>query len=184
MAPLDHAGLQDLFGEPINLEELYSEAIEHWENCPQTNLVDKTMQYYTKLYLQDDILVKADRASMMHSLEARAPFLDIEVVDFVRRIPSAYKYRRGTTKYILKKALHEVLPREILYRSKKGFGVPVARWFRNGELDLNEAPLASLNPRLVKQRVAAHRSGRSDESAFLWSFYVLKRWAETNRVSL
>jgi asparagine synthase (glutamine-hydrolysing) len=128
--------------------------------------------------------VKADRASMMHSLEARAPFLDIDLVDFVRRIPSAYKYRRGTTKYILKKALEAVLPREILYRSKKGFGVPVARWFRKGELDLAEAPLGSLNPRLVKRRAEAHRSGRADESAFLWSLYVLKRWAETNRVSL
>ena len=184
MAPLDHAGLQDLFGEPIDLEEVYSEAIEQWENCPQTDLVDKTMQFYTKLYLQDDILVKADRASMMHSLEARAPFLDIELVDFVRRIPSAYKFCKGTTKYILKKALEAVLPREILYRAKKGFGVPVAHWFRKGELDLAEAPLASLNPRLVKRRAEAHRSGRTDESAFLWSFYVLKKWAETNQVSL
>jgi asparagine synthase (glutamine-hydrolysing) len=184
MAPLDHAGLQDLFGEPIDLEEVYSEAIEQWENCPQTDLVDKTMQFYTKLYLQDDILVKADRASMMHSLEARAPFLDIELVDFVRRIPSAYKFCKGTTKYILKKALEAVLPREILYRAKKGFGVPVAHWFRKGELDLAEAPFASLNPRLVKRRAEAHRSGQTDESAFLWSFYVLKKWAETNRVSL
>jgi asparagine synthase (glutamine-hydrolysing) len=184
MAPLDHAGLQDLFGEPIDLEELYAEAIEQWENCPQTDLVDKTMQFYTKLYLQDDILVKADRASMMHSLEARAPFLDIELVDFVRRIPSSYKFRKGTTKYILKKSLEAVLPREILYRPKKGFGVPVAHWFRRGELDLAEAPLGSLNPQLVKRRVEAHRSGRADESAFLWSIYVLKKWAETNRVCL
>ncbi len=184
MAPLDHTGLQDLFGEPIDLEEVYSEAIGQWDNCPQTDLVDKTMQFYTKLYLQDDILVKADRASMMHSLEVRAPFLDIELVDFVRRIPSAYKFCRGTTKHILKKALEAVLPREILYRAKKGFGVPVAHWFRKGELDLAEAPFASLNPRLVKRRAEEHRSGRADESAFLWSFYVLKKWAETNRVSL
>jgi asparagine synthase (glutamine-hydrolysing) len=183
MAPLDYAGLQDLFCEPIDLEELYAEAIEQWENCPQTDLVDKTLQFYTKLYLQDDILVKADRASMMHSLEARAPFLDIELVNFVRRIPSAYKYRRGTTKYILKKALHTVLPREILYRSKKGFGVPVARWFRKVELDIAESALGCLNPRLIKQRAGAHRASRADESAFLWSLYVLKRWAESNGVS-
>jgi asparagine synthase (glutamine-hydrolysing) len=184
MAPLDHAGLQHLFGEPIDIEELYAEAIAQWENCPQTNLVDKTMQFFSKLYLQDGILVKADRASMMHSLEARAPFLDIELVDFVRRIPSAYKFYKGTTKYILKKALESVLPREILYRPKKGFGVPVAHWFRKGELDLADASFASLNPGLVKQRLEAHRSGRADESAFLWSFYVLQEWAKTNRVSL
>jgi asparagine synthase (glutamine-hydrolysing) len=184
MAPLDHAGLQDLFDEPIDLEELYAEAIAQWENCPQTDLVDKTMQFFSKLYLQDGILVKADRASMMHSLEARAPFLDIELVDFVRRIPSAYKFCKGTTKYILKKALEPVLPREILYRPKKGFGVPVAHWFRKGELDLAEAPFASLNSGLVKRRLETHRSGRADESAFLWSFYVLQEWAKTNGVSI
>ncbi len=184
MAPLDHAGLQDLFNEPIGLEELYAEAIEQWENCPQTDLVDKTMQFYSKLYLQDDILVKVDRASMMHSLEARAPFLDIGLVDFVRRIPSLYKYRSGTTKYILKKALEPVLPREILYRAKKGFGVPVARWFREGDLNLSETPFVSLNSHLIQRRLEAHRSGRADESAFLWSVYVLEKWAETNGVSL
>ncbi len=93
MAPLDLAELEQLFSEPIEMEDLYSEAIEQWEACSQKDSVDKTLQFYTKLYLQDDILTKADRASMMHSLEVRAPFLDIEVVDFVRRIPSNYKLR-------------------------------------------------------------------------------------------
>jgi len=60
----------------------------------------------------------------------------------------------------------------------------VAQWVREGELDLAEAPIGSLNPRLVKRRAEAHRAGRANESAFLWSLYVLKRWAETNRVSL
>jgi asparagine synthase (glutamine-hydrolysing) len=184
MAPLDPASLQELLAEPIDLEELYAEAIEHWESCPQTDLADKTLQFYTKLYLQDDILVKVDRASMMHSLEVRAPFLDIELVDFVRRIPSAYKFRNGTTKYILKKALEEVLPHEILYRRKKGFGVPVGKWFTTGELSLEHSRISSLDEKVLTQKVVAHRAGRSDESAFLWSVYVLNKWADAKQVTL
>ena len=178
MAPLDHTSMEELFSEPIDLEDLYSEAIEQWENCRQTDLVDKTLQFYTKLYLQDDILVKVDRASMMHSLEVRAPFLDIELVDFVRQIPSAYKFRHGTTKYILKKALGNVLPREILYRAKKGFGVPVATWFRNGQLSAQLRPLPMLNDSLMRKKLQVHQSRKSDESAFLWGVHVLNRWTE------
>jgi asparagine synthase (glutamine-hydrolysing) len=112
--------LEELFSEKIDIDDLYSEAIEHWENCPQENLVDKTLQFYTKLYLQDDILVKVDRASMMHSLEVRAPFLDIDLVNFVRKIPSAFKLRHGQTKYILKKALEGVLPMRFCIVRRKG----------------------------------------------------------------
>ncbi|HZR01991.1 MAG TPA: asparagine synthase (glutamine-hydrolyzing), partial [Burkholderiales bacterium] len=138
MSPLDPQELPQLFGEPVDLEDLYSEAIEQWDACRDLGLVDKALQFYTKLYLQDDILVKVDRASMMHSLEVRAPYLDIELVDFVRRLPHQYKYRNGTTKYLLKKALEPILPRDILYRSKRGFGVPIGAWFRDGAFDWRE----------------------------------------------
>jgi asparagine synthase (glutamine-hydrolysing) len=181
MAPLDLAALRELFSEPLDVEELYSEAIEQWEACPQTDLIDKTLQFYTKLYLQDDILTKVDRASMMHSLEVRAPFLDIELVNFVRRIPAAYKFRNGTTKYILKKALEDLLPREILYRSKKGFGTPVGEWFRKGTLGVEATALPSLQPQVVTRKLAAHRAGKSDAAAFLWGFYVLSKWTMANR---
>src|SRR6185437_16420512 len=128
-----------LFSKPVDIEDLYSEAIEQWEACPQTDLVDKTIQFYTKLYLQDDILVKVDRASMMHSLEVRAPFLDVELVNFVRKLPASVKLRGSQTKWILKRALEPVLPKDILYRSKKGFGVPIGQWFRSGSLGMPEA---------------------------------------------
>jgi len=182
MAPLDLPALEELFSEPLDIEELYSEAIEQWELCPQKDLIDKTLQFYTKLYLQDDILVKVDRASMMHGLEVRAPFLDIDLVNFVRRIPSAYKLRNGTTKYILKKALEGVLPHEILNRTKKGFGVPVGAWFTNGQLDVEHSRPSLLNPQVIAQKLAAHRVRKFDESAFLWSFYVLNKWATANQV--
>lgn len=173
MGPLDSREIEDLFCEPIDMEELYSEAIEQWDACSQANLVDKTLQYYTKLYLQDDILVKVDRASMMHGLEVRAPFLDIELVDFVRRIPNEYKFRNGTTKYLLKKALEPVLPNNILFRAKKGFGSPIGAWFKDGTLPVGEARSPMLSPAFVRQRVASHKTGKSDERAFLWNLHLL-----------
>jgi asparagine synthase (glutamine-hydrolysing) len=183
MAPLDLPELAELFSEPLDMEEIYSEAIEQWDACPQKGLVDKTLQFYTKLYLQDDILTKADRASMMHSLEVRAPFLDIELVDFVRRIPSNYKLRKGTTKYILKKALAGILPNDILHRPKKGFGTPVGPWFQSGALYCDVTQCSMLNTQFVREKMAAHRTGRSDERGFLWSFYVLSKWARAGRVA-
>ena len=184
MAPLDPVELSQLFDEPVRLEDVYSEAIEAWEKCPQDDLVDKTIQFYARIYLQDDILSKVDRASMLHSLEVRAPFLDIELVDFVRRIPSAWKIRRGTTKYILKQALRGVLPESILHRSKKGFGTPVGSWFEQGALQVDPNTFRSFNHDFIARKTEEHRRGKSDERAFLWNAYVLAKWGDAFSVDL
>ena len=176
-ASLDAAELSELFDEPADLEDIFSEAIAAWEGCAQPDAVDRTLQFFTKLYLQDDILVKVDRATMMHGLEARAPFLDIDLVNFARRIPSAWKYRHGQTKYLLKKALEPVLPADVLYRKKQGFGVPIGAWFKNGQLSVGDAPLPSLNNAFVNERLAEHRAGRTDQRAFLWNAWMLGQWA-------
>jgi asparagine synthase (glutamine-hydrolysing) len=177
LGPLDPRDLEALFREPTDIEEVYAEAIEQWDACKQENLIDKTLQFYTKLYLQDDILVKADRASMMNSLEVRAPFLDIELVDFVRKIPHAYKYRNGQTKYILKKALEPVLPGEILYRAKKGFGVPIGRWFQEGNLSLDgKGTFPHLHAPYIAGMAEEHRACRMDHRAFLWNVWLLNSW--------
>jgi len=183
MGPLAPEDLEDLFQEPTDLDDLYSEAIEQWEQCRQPNLVDRTLQFYTKLYLQDDILVKVDRASMMHSLEVRAPYLDIELVDFVRRIPHQYKFRGGETKYILKKALEPVLPRDILYRSKKGFGIPIGSWLKRDILRFDEGSHPFLNSRFVAERIADHKENRSDERAMLWNVWLLNHFQTAIRAS-
>jgi asparagine synthase (glutamine-hydrolysing) len=178
LGPLEPTELDELFGEPTDIEEVYEEAIQSWERCPQTDLVEKTLQFYVNLYLQDDILVKADRASMMNSLEVRSPYLDIDLVNFVRRIPGAYKFRQGQTKYLLKKCLEPVLPRDIIYRAKKGFGVPIGQWLRDGYL--NFGPFSGnemLNPRFIGTRLAEHRQGRSDQRAFLWNAWLLSAWS-------
>jgi asparagine synthase (glutamine-hydrolysing) len=88
----------------------------------------------TKTYLAEDILTKVDRASMLNSLETRAPLLDHELVELAARIPSAMKIKKNETKYMLKKAMSGILPDEILYRKKMGFGVPLVHWFKK---DLN-----------------------------------------------
>jgi asparagine synthase (glutamine-hydrolysing) len=172
MGPLDPQELSELFDAPIDVEDVYSEAIEQWDACRQPDLVDKVLQFYTKLYLQDDILVKVDRASMMHSLEARAPYLDIEVVDFVRRIPHRYKFRKGETKYLLKRALESVLPHSVIYRAKKGFGVPIGRWLAEGMLPIDPGAIPGLDRRFVQARLDAHLQGRRDERAFLWNVWL------------
>jgi asparagine synthase (glutamine-hydrolysing) len=172
MGTLDPKELGELFAAPIDIEDVYSEAIEQWDACRQPNLVDKVLQFYTKLYLQDDILVKVDRASMMHSLEARAPYLDIEVVDFVRRIPHQYKFRKGQTKYLLKRALESVLPHAVIYRAKKGFGVPIGRWLADGMLPIDPAAIPGLDRGFVQARLDAHLQGRRDERAFLWNVWL------------
>jgi len=176
LGPLSPEELNALFDEPIDIEDIYSEAIDYWEACNQDNLVDQTLQFYTKLYLQDDILVKADRASMMNSLEVRSPFLDIGLVDFVRRIPWQWKYRNGQTKYILKKALEPVLPEKILYRSKKGFGAPIGTWFKDGllEIDLNKK-VHGMSHQIVKQMMNSHKQNKIDHRAFLWNYWLLTK---------
>src|SRR4029077_3674063 len=88
MGPLDPGEIGDLFGCKVDPEELYAEAIAAWNHPSAKNDVDRTIQFYVRLYLQDDILVKTDGASMMHQLEADCAFLDLNLVDFVRRIPS------------------------------------------------------------------------------------------------
>ena len=175
LAPPDIAGL---FGEPVDIEALYSEAIALWDQCSSGNAIDQTLQFYTRFYLQEDILVKVDRASMMNSLEVRAPFLDIELVDFVRRIPAQYKYRKGQTKYILKKALEPILPGKILYRSKKGFGIPVGQWLKEPCFKLSPSSPAtdSLSPSFIRKAYQDHLQNRSDNRAFLWNYWLLEQW--------
>lgn len=167
MGPLNLHELDEFFGDHNTPEEIYSEAIAAWERPGATaHPVDRALHFYTSLYLQDDILAKTDLTTMHHSLEVRSPFLDIEVVDFARRLPHTVKLRGRTTKWILKKALQSLLPHDIIYRKKKGFGMPVGNWLRSGALTPTEPPLAPAK-KFFHQRLQAHQSGKSDERLFL-----------------
>lgn len=177
MSALEPRELSGLFAEPTDPEEIYSEAIEAWDRCAQPGIVDRALQFWTNLYLQDGILAKVDRASMLCSLEARSPFLDIEFVDLARRIPWQLKLRKGKTKWILKRALEPLLPAEIVHRPKKGFGMPIGRWLREGRFNFNHGVVRPyLDTGYAGRKVLAHMGNRSDERLFLWSYWVLSEW--------
>lgn len=172
MAPLAQSELDTLFGAPVDPEELFSESIEAWDECTSSDPVDRTTAFYVRLYLQDDILVKVDRASMLHSLEVRAPFLDADLVDFARRLPSDMKLRGGTTKWVLRKIASRLLPESIIRRPKQGFGVPIGQWLRDGGIPAwHDAP--AVDGAFRRAKYADHLAGRSDERAYLWSDWML-----------
>ena len=133
-------------------------------------------------WLPDDLLLKADRMTMAHSLELRVPFLDHHLVEFAARLPAHLRVRNGTTKYLLKKLAERLLPREIVYRTKKGFPVPTKWWFR-GDLAgfARETLLASGGPcrtffdaAALEGLLRAHRV--EDRSEQIYSLLVFDSW--------
>jgi len=174
LGPLGPSELVDCFFEPADPESIYSEAIELWEGCGYKDPIDRTTQFYVKLYLQDDILAKLDRAGMWSSLEVRCPFLDNELVEFIRRLPPAMRFRRSQTKYLLRRAMQPLLPSRVLSQKKHGFPFPAGEWLRNGRLREDSfRPFCGQRPDFVRQRWERHQAGQSDERLFLWSQWVL-----------
>lgn len=174
LGALDPSELGDLFRQPVHHEDVFDEAIAAWNGSAADNPVDKTLEFYTRFYLQDDILTKIDRASMMVSLEVRAPFLDNDVVEFARRIPHEYKIRNGQTKYLLKSAMKGVLPHDIIHRKKKGFGVPLARWLKDLRAPDVALHVPAADADWVDRKWREHRAGKSDHRLFLWCWIVLQ----------
>lgn len=167
MGPLSPRELQELEGVPIDVEDLYSEAIDAWEQCRSPDPVDRATAFFIRLYLQDDILPKIDRASMLNSLEVRSPFLDIEVADFARRLPARFKLRGSTTKWLLKRAAAQVLPADIIHRRKQGFAMPVGQWFADGSIAVD--PGRGADSRFWKRLCDEHLWKRADHRLALWA---------------
>jgi asparagine synthase (glutamine-hydrolysing) len=135
-------------------------------------------------YLPDDLLIKADRASMAASLEARSPFLDHTLVELAARIPSNLKLHGQTTKHILKLAAAGLLPDDIIHRQKHGFGVPVGRWFREDLRDyardvlLDPAALARgyFRESALRQLLEEHTSGQRNHGQRIWTLLTFEWW--------
>ncbi len=176
LAPLDPDAARDVFETPVAVEELYEEAIALWDEgdgqglCP----VDRTIEFYANLYLQDDILTKMDRAAMSASLESRAIFLDNDLVDFCRRLPPRFKFRDGRGKYLLRKALDGMLPDDILNRPKKGFGIPLTSWLRSVPAEVPRRPVSGVRMPAIDRLWADHRAGRVDNRLPLWAWLTVQ----------
>ena len=174
LGPLSPPEIGRIFGQEIKAEELYEEAIELWESAPHLNLVEKTMEFYTTFYLQDGILTKVDRASMLHSLETRAVFLDNDLVEFAGRLPTSLKYRNGKGKYLLKKVLSRRLPADIVDRPKKGFGIPLALWLREVPKQIPLNGIAGIDTGEIAELWRDHRSGHANNAIALWVWLSLQ----------
>ncbi len=148
--------------------------------------LDRLLYLSQKLYLMDDILVKVDRASMMNSLEVRVPFLDYRLVEYAAGLPDRFKLNGFKTKYILKKLALKHLPKSIVQRPKKGFGIPISTWLNT---DLR-APMLELlgESRLknqgifeyagVKELIDGHFDKKMNNRKQLWTLVCFQLWAD------
>jgi asparagine synthase (glutamine-hydrolysing) len=107
------------------------------KNNNHMTFIDKMLYIDSKTWLPDDLLIKADKITMANSVELRVPFLDHKVMEFAANIPSKYKVHGKTTKYILKKTLSGIIPKELIHRKKAGFPVPYGKWLRNEMYDFS-----------------------------------------------
>ncbi len=147
-------------------------------------LLERLLAADVAMYLPYDLLVKVDIASMANSLEARSPFLDHKVMEFAASIPAGLKLRGRQGKYILKKAFEPLLPREILYRKKMGFGVPLNLWFRADLksaaydilLDSRSTGRGYFRRDAVQQLLDEHVGLRADHSYRIWALLWLELW--------
>jgi asparagine synthase (glutamine-hydrolysing) len=147
---------------------------------------DATIGAYVRSYLQEDILVKVDRASMAASLEVRAPFLDPDLMDFFATVSPSLKLKRMTRKYLLRRLMRGRIPDAIIDRPKQGFGVPLDAWFRGALRPLVVERLSAdhvraaglLDPAAVTRLLADHLAGRAERGRELWLLLQLDLWSE------
>jgi asparagine synthase (glutamine-hydrolysing) len=173
-----YAEYREGFEDPCRL---YRQAYEH---CSAVDPLTRLQHIDMKVYLPDDLLVKADRMSMANSLEARVPFLDHRVVEFAASVPPGLKLRGLTKKYILKRTMLPHLPAKILNGKKRGFNPPMATWLRHelrdvvhevlGPQRLKEAGF--FNPSAVAAVIRDHELKRVDYNRNIWSLLVFMLW--------
>jgi asparagine synthase (glutamine-hydrolysing) len=159
---------------------------EHFERTAGAKPLVRMQEMDLNVYLVDDLLVKTDRASMAHSLEARVPFLDTQVSDLALALPTSMKVRGFAKKRLLRRAMAPLVPREILQGKKQGFSIPAAAWLR-GELEPFAREVLSADtlrrqgyfkPEAVSAMIDTHVSRREDLSRQLWGLLTFTLWHE------
>jgi asparagine synthase (glutamine-hydrolysing) len=170
--------------ETAGRQDPYDFILRHAADAGGTDDVTRTGYVDLKTYLVDDILVKVDRMSMAVSLEARVPYLDPRIVEFVFTLPPDLKLKGFDTKVLLKKTFRDALPPEVQNRGKQGFSIPIKNWIR-GDLKpmmldlLAESRLRNqglFRPETVSVLVDEHMKGRANHSHKLWALMVFQQW--------
>jgi asparagine synthase (glutamine-hydrolysing) len=161
-----------------------------WAGCPVPSALSslpERMMYLDALgYLPDDILVKVDRAAMAVGLETRIPLLDHRLVEFAWRLPLRLRMHGGKSKWLLRQVLYRHVPRELIERPKKGFGIPIDAWLRGPLRDWAESLLSEealsasglLNPAPIRRKWLEHQSGARNWQHPLWVILMLQAWLE------
>ncbi len=157
---------------------------KYYDACKSDDYLTKIQYVDTKTYLAEDILTKVDRASMLCSLETRSPLLDHELVELAARIPSSLKIGNNETKHILKMAMKDILPDEILFRKKMGFGVPLVHWFKKDLAEYARDILLSrkaverniFNKNYIQSMLNNHQKKGRDLSARIWALLFFEHW--------
>ena len=155
-----------------------------YAECDSPDYLDHLLHIDTRLWLTDDLLAKVDRATMAYSLEARVPYLERDFFTWCAQLPPALKVGAGMAKTLLKQVAERYLPRDIVYRSKQGFTMPLDRWMANElrpELEVALGPAGILRrgivkPDAIRRMFCEHFSGRKNHATRLWSLLVLERW--------
>ena len=162
-----------------------SHVLDQWfDRANRLGVLDATLLTDQMTYLPNDLLVKVDIASMANSLEARSPFLDHKLIEFAASLPESLKMNKFRNKYLLKKVAAKLVPSEVIYRRKMGFGVPVGSWFRGEMKDFVRGVLLSekslkrgiVNPEMMQKYVDEHTSGKFDHAFQIWSLLMLELW--------
>jgi asparagine synthase (glutamine-hydrolysing) len=168
------------------LGDTYAAAFKYAAECDARQPLNRVLYDDLRMYLESDILLKVDRASMGTSLEVRVPFLNRRVVEFATALPLELKLKRFTGKYLLKRAMADRLPPEILKRPKQGFAMPVAHWIAS-ELKTLVADMLSadrlqrqglFNPDYVTGLLRDHLARTRDNRKVLWTLLVFQLWHE------
>ena len=166
--------------------DIYREAKELLKITDARDPIEQMQFLDINFYMAEDILTKVDRSAMAVSLETRAPFLDPRVGQFAALIPLEYKLKGSKGKYILKKAVEDLLPKSILQRPKKGFGIPIAEWLKGRLNPLLHDMLASerlkqqglFNAEYVQNLITEHETGKASHHKELWTLLVFQLWLE------
>jgi asparagine synthase (glutamine-hydrolysing) len=181
---LDQLFSPDWAGPRPPSSEIFSPLARVLEGARFDETLSEMLYLDFRMYLEDNLLVKVDRASMACSLELRTPFLDHRLIEFAEGLPGNLKVRRFQLKYILKKAVERWLPHEIVYRQKRGFSVPIASWMRNELRPLVDETLAEeklkrhgmFNVAFVRRLMTEHWTGKADHRKTLWTLFSFQLW--------